>query len=64
MSIVKLEKTIVIFDINTLEFFNMQSFMQKSKYLNSGQRLHFGGIFGLEFEEVIVIFEIRTFDLV
>ena len=64
MSFVKLEKTIVIFEINTVEFFNMQSFMQKSKYLNSGQTLHFGGIFGLEFEEVIVIFEISTLELV
>ena len=40
----------------------MKSFIQTQKYLHLGQKLLYLGIFGLEFEKVIVIFEISTLE--
>ena len=56
----KFESTIVIFEISTLEFSNMQSFMLKQKYLHLGQKLLYLGISRLEIETIILIFEINT----
>ena len=43
-----LKKTIAIFQVSTLEFFNMRSFMQNWKILTFGQKMLYLGIFGLE----------------
>ena len=53
------EKTIVIFEINTLKFVLLQSFVQKLKYLNLGHKCLMR-MFGLGFEKGIVIREINT----
>ena len=55
---------IVIFEINTLKFVNLQNFTKKRKCLNLGPKIHYFGIFGLEFENNIVIFEISTLEFV
>ena len=44
---------------STLEFFYRQGFVQKGKFLNVGVNMD---IFGLEFEKVIVLFEINAFE--
>ena len=47
-----LKKTIVIFEIRTLEFFNMRFFMQKYKILTfRTKNALVGGIFRLEFKK-------------
>ena len=56
----KFEKTIVAFGIITLEFLKMQSFMQKQKCLDLGQKVPHLGLFLLEIEKAIVIFKINT----
>ena len=58
------KKTIVIFEIRTLEFFNLQNFAKKQKCLNLGPKMPYLGIFGLEFQKTIVIFEISTLEFV
>ena len=42
-------KTIVIFEISTLKFVYLQHFAKKQKYLSSGPKMPYLGIFGLEF---------------
>ena len=42
----------------------MQNFTKKQKCLNVGPKIHNLGIFGLEFEKNIVIFEISTLKFV
>ena len=44
---------------STLEYFYRQGFVQKGKFLNVGVNMD---IFGLEFEKVIVLFEINAFE--
>ena len=58
------EKTIVIFDISTFEFVDMQSLMFQKKKLNFGLKFLYLSTFGLEFEKTIVIFEFSNFELV
>ena len=43
-----LKKTVAIFEISTLEIFNMQSFMQKQKILRFRAKMLYLGIFGLD----------------
>ena len=52
------ENNIVIFEISTLEFIQLQNFAEKQKYLNLGPKMPYLCIFGLEFKKTIVIFEI------
>ena len=58
------ENNIVIFEISTLEFVKLQSFVKKQNCLILGPKNAFLGIFGLEFQNNIVIFEISTFEFV
>ena len=58
------KKTIVIFEISTLEFAYLQNLTKKQKYLALGRKMPDLGIFGLEFENNIVIFEISTLQFV
>ena len=44
-------KAIVVFEISTLEFVQMQSFLQNRKTLNLGSTMLYFGIFKLEFEK-------------
>ena len=56
-------KTIVIFEISTLEFVNLQNFTKKKqKCLNLGPKMPHLGIFGVEFENNTVIFETSTLE--
>ena len=59
-----LKKGIAVFEISTLEFFNVQSYMQnKNSYLNFWLKLLYLGTFGLVFEKKnIGIFEISTLE--
>ena len=58
-------KTIVIFEINTLQFFKMHGLLQKLKSLNLGPKMSYLGIFRLKFEKKsYCIFEISNFELV
>ena len=57
-------KTIVVFEIRTLKFTQLQNFMKKQKCLSLGPKLPDLGILGLKFEGRIVIFEISTFEFV
>ena len=50
----ELEKNIVIFEISTLEFFNVRIFHAKIK------SFEYWSIFGLEFKKAMVIFEINA----
>ena len=54
------KKTIVRFEISTLKFVYLQNFTKKQKCLNLGPKTPDLGNFGLEFENNIAIFEIRT----
>ena len=45
------ENTIVMFQISVREFVLLQSFVQKQKFLNLGQKMPYFGNFGLEFEK-------------
>ena len=47
----EIQKTIVIFEINTLKFVKLQNFMKKLKCLNLGPKMPDLGIFGLEFQK-------------
>ena len=58
------KKTIVRFEISTLKFVYLQNFMKKQKCLNLGPKTPNLGNFGLEFENNIVIFEIRILKFV
>ena len=57
------EKIIVIFDISTLIFVYFQILAEKQKCLKLRTKMPYLGIFGLEFEN-IVIFEINSFEFV
>ena len=55
------QKIIVIFEISTFEFSQLQNFVKKQKFLNLGPKISYLGVFGLELKEkTIVIFEIST----
>ena len=45
-------------------FLIMQNFVKKWKCLNKGLQMPYLGIFGLEFEKNIVVFEINTFEFI
>ena len=53
-----------MFDISTLEFAWLQSFVKKQKYVNLGPKMPYLDIFELEISKTIVIFEITTLELV
>ena len=57
-------KTIVIFEISTLEFVKLQNFEKKQKCLNLGPKMTYLSIFVVEFENNIVMFEISTLEFV
>ena len=46
---------IVIFEISTLEFVQLQNFKKKQKCLNLGPKILYFGIFGLEFQKIYCI---------
>ena len=54
------KKVTVIFEISTLKFVYLQNFTEKQKCLNSRPKVPDLGIFLVEFENNIVIFEIST----
>ena len=58
------KKPIAIFEINTLKFVNLQNFTKKQKCLNLVQKIPDLGVFGLEFRNDIVVFEISTLQFV
>ena len=60
----EISKTIVIFEITTLELVYLQNFLKKEKFLNLGPKVLDLGIFCLKFEDNIVIFEIGTLEFV
>ena len=49
-----------MFKISTLEFVLLQKLVQKQNSLNLGPKMTYLGIFGLEFENNIIIFEISA----
>ena len=49
----KFQKGIVIFEINTLEYFLKQSFEWKWKSLNLGPAMPYLGVLGSDFEKVL-----------
>ena len=58
------KKTIVLFEISTLEFSKLRYFEKKFKWLNFGTKMPYLGIFGLEFENNMIIHEISTLEFV
>ena len=54
------ENKIVIFEISTLEFVQLQNIVEKQQCLNLGPKMLDFCIFGKEFENNILIFEINT----
>ena len=60
----KFENNIIIFDISTLKFFQLQNFVEKQKCLKLGPKMPYWGTFGLEFSKAIVIFEISILKFV
>ena len=60
----ELKKTIVIFEISTLQIFYFQNFMKKQKCINSGPKMPDLDILELELESNIVTFEIITLKFV
>ena len=60
----KFEETIIIFEISTFKFVELQSFVQTVKSLNLGPKIPYLDIFRLKFVETIVTFEISTFEFV
>ena len=56
--------TIAMFEIDDLELVLLQSSMQKLKSLNLRPKILHLDIFGREFENNIVIFEIRTLEVI
>ena len=57
-------KTIVIFEVSALGFVLLQSLIQKLKSLNLGTKMPDLGIFRLELENNIALFEISAVELV
>ena len=60
----KFENNIIIFDISTLKFFQLQNFVEKRKCLKLGPKMPYWGTFGLECSKAIVIFEISILKFV
>ena len=60
----KFKKTIVRFEINTLRVVYLQNFTKRQKWLNLGPKMPDLSIFGMEFENIIVIFEINALKFV
>ena len=58
------KKAIVIFQIYILEYVSLENFTKKQKCLNLGQKVPVLGIFELEIENNIVIFEINIAEFV
>ena len=58
------KKPIVIFQINILGYVSLQNFTKKEECLNLGRKVPVLGIFGLEIENNIVIFEINIAEFV
>ena len=58
------KKTFVIFENSSLKLIYLQNFTEKEKCLNLGPEMPDLGIFGQEFENNIVIFEISTLEFV
>ena len=56
------KKTIVIFEISTLEFVLLQNFEKKQKCLNLGPKIPYLVIFWMKSENNIVILEISTLE--
>ena len=56
------KETIVIFESRTLKFTYLRNFTKKQKCLNVGQKMLDLCIFGLEFENSIVTFEISILE--
>ena len=58
-----IKNTIVIFQISTLKFVYLQNLRKKLKRLNLGPEMSNLGVWGLEFEKGIVIFETNILNL-
>ena len=58
------ENIVVMIHINVLDIALLQSLMQKQKCLHLGPKMSYFGIFGLELEKTVVIFEISTLKFV
>ena len=56
------QKTIVLFEINSLEFVKFQNFAKKQKCMNLGLKMPNFHIFCLEFRRSVVIFEFSTLE--
>ena len=55
------ENNIVIFEISTLEFAQVQNFVKKKQNcLILGPKMPYLGVFGLEYSKAVVVFEIST----
>ena len=56
LGIVGLEfrKIIVIFEISTFEFSQLQNFVKEKKFLNLGPKISYLGVFGLELKEKLL----------
>ena len=55
-------RSIVMFEISILQFFYLQNFTKKLKYLNLGPKMPNLGILRLVFENNIFIFEISNLE--
>ena len=51
----EIENAVVIIETSTLEFVLLQSLVQKQKSLNLGPKMPYSGIFGLEFENIVIL---------
>ena len=51
----KIENAVVIIETSTLEFVLLQSLVQKQKSLNLGPKMPYSGVFGLEFENIVIL---------
>ena len=49
---------IVTFEISTLNFVKFKNFVKKEECLKNGPAMPYLGVFGLEFEKTIAMFEI------
>ena len=63
LAVFNFDKTIAMFEISNLEFFEMQYFLQNKKTLNLELKMpYLGGIFRLYFEKATAMFEINTLE--
>ena len=58
----ELGNNMIMFEMNTLEFVQVQSFVKKHKMPKFGTKNVLFGFFGLEFQKAIVIFEVSTLE--